>query len=72
VSHPPEHYTVIQLLYATCDPGRPGSRRSRTSRAVSEALFVQLKEDRSESRTNWIRYVAVAMDEGGATRARQA
>jgi hypothetical protein len=35
-------------------------------------LFVQRKEDRSESRTNWIGYVAVATDEDGAARARQA
>jgi hypothetical protein len=59
---PPEHYTVTQLLNATCDPGGRGSRRrSRTSRSVSEALFVQQKKDQSESRTNWTRAVPRAL-----------
>jgi hypothetical protein len=51
VSHPPEHYTVTQFLHATCDPRRLG-QSPESSRSVSEALFVQQKEDRSESRTN--------------------
>jgi hypothetical protein len=42
------------------------------SRSVSETLFVQQKEDQSESRANWIGYVAVATDEGGVAHARQA
>jgi hypothetical protein len=33
---------------------------------------VQQKEDQSESRANWIEYVAVATNEGGAAHARQA
>jgi hypothetical protein len=52
VSHLPEHYTVTQLLYATCDPRHLG-QSPESSRSVSEALFPQKqKEDRSESRTN--------------------
>jgi hypothetical protein len=36
------------------------SQSSETSRSVSEALFVQQKENQSESRINWIGFVAVA------------
>jgi hypothetical protein len=67
VSHP-EHYTITQFLSATCDPGLKPS-----SRSISKALFVQ-QRDRpwgSESRTNWIGYVAVATDEGVAALGRR-
>jgi hypothetical protein len=71
ISHPLEHYTVTQFLYATCDPEHLG-QSPESSRSVREALFVQQKEDQSESRANWIGYLAVGTDEGAAARARQA
>jgi hypothetical protein len=67
VSHP-EYYTVTQFLLATCDPGLEPS-----SKSISKALFVQQPERPwgSESRTNWIGYVAVATDEGVAALGRR-
>ncbi|KAM0865155.1 hypothetical protein ACQ4PT_043454 [Festuca glaucescens] len=62
VSHP-EYYTVTKFLKATW-VSRLG--QSPESRSIGKALFVQQPEKpgRSESRTNWIGYVAVATDEG--------
>ncbi|XP_051210369.1 phospholipase A1-II 7 [Lolium perenne] len=62
VSHP-EYYTITKFLNATWEPLLG---QSLESMAIGNALFVQQPEKpgRSESRTNWIGYVAVATDEG--------
>jgi hypothetical protein len=74
VSHPPEHYTVTQFLYATCDPRRlgqsPESYVQVGERGVVRAA--QGRSDQGQSQTNWIGHVAVATDEGAAARTRQA
>jgi hypothetical protein len=67
VSHP-EYYTVTQFLYATCHPDL-----EQSSRSISKALFVKQREGSgwSQSRTNWIGYVAVATDDGAAALGRR-